>query len=173
MASAGLSVSVEGVADVQKMLERYSAREMQNRERRAVRASAKPFQAALKAVAASSNVPHSFTKVPAAKVSAHVGADVEARVRPKSPLFNIFEPGAGGHDIAGGAFSGQGGGLLAGPAGGSTWTSEGRKRQGAFFARGHVRHPGMKARPIRPAAFARGRAQAMQEIARVMFEERA
>jgi hypothetical protein len=129
-----------------------------------VRAAAKPMQSALKSVAAGADVPRSFQNVPAAKVSTRGGSsgrEVEARVRPKSPLFNIFEPGAGEHSIEGA--------LLAGPEGGSSWTSAGRKRPAVFAARGRVRHPGMAARSILPAAFARGAPEAERILADAIF----
>ncbi|HZV26448.1 MAG TPA: hypothetical protein VFG00_09160, partial [Acidothermaceae bacterium] len=126
-------VRVVGLPAIMKLLSQYEGQPLQNAMRKAVRAGAKPFQASLKAVAASSRVPRSFQKVPAAKVTTHGGSgrSVEAYVRPKSPLFNSFEPGAGAHTISPGA-----GGLLGGPAGGDGWTTAGRKRPAAFAARG-------------------------------------
>lgn len=166
MTSAAV-VRVDGVREVQQMLDRYSPRETQNLLRRAVRAAAKPFQAELKAAAEREDVPRSFRNVPAAKVSTRGGAsgrEIEARVRPKSPLFNIFEPGATAHDITAP--------FMAGPEGGATWSAEGRKRRAPFAARGRVRHPGMKARPLLPQAFSRGKADALHAAARVLFEVR-
>lgn len=160
------TVTVTGGDNVRHMLDGFSGQKLQNRLRRSLRAGAKPFQAGLKAEAASEptgNLPHSFVKVPAAKVSAsrRRGGTVVARVRPKSPLFNIFEPGAGPHEITGG--------LMGGPGGTGTWTSEGRKRRGRFAARGRVHHPGMKARPILPSAFGARVDDARREVARVLF----
>jgi hypothetical protein len=186
--------AVEGGDEVRRMLDRYQGREMQNALRRAVRAGGKVMQASLKVAAAaepSGNVPDSFKKVPAPKVSTRgglSGRDIVAKVRPKSPLFNIFEPGAGPHDIAPGAFvtgrAGRTGGihigrsgqmvgarkpLLAGPAGGSSWDPVGRKRGGRFFAKRTVHHPGMKSREILPSAFAAGRPAAQLAIAEAIF----
>jgi hypothetical protein len=160
-------VRVEGVARVDRMLDWYSDRQLFNRLRRAVRAGGKPFQASLKAAAASEptgNLPESFRKVPAPKVSASQrrGGDIVAKVRPKSPLFSIFEPGAEAHDIEGS--------LLGGPAGEGSWSQEGRNRGRAFTARGRVRHPGFKARPIRPIAFDAGKDASRRAVASVIFE---
>jgi hypothetical protein len=161
------AIHLEGLPQVRKMIDSVSGRELQNRQRRAVRAAAKPMQAALKVQAATPGHPRSFTKVPAAKVTTRGGTsgrDVEARVRPKSPLFNIFEPGAGSHTIKPRRKK-----ALGGPAGGSGWSAEGRKRPAAFFARGPVSHPGFAARPILPAAFAAGEAAAMTAFEQALF----
>ena len=160
-------IRVTGAPAIERRLDELAGPGLANRLRRGVRAGAKPFQAALKEVAAESDVPRSFQKVPAAKVSTHGGAsgrDVVARVRPKSPLFNIFEPGAKGHTIAP-----RRTGRLGGPAGGSSWDATGRKRSADFFSAGPVEHPGMAARPILPQAFARGQAAAMDAFASVVF----
>ena len=162
-----MAVHVIGGAAVHRMLGKYEGRSLQNRLRRAVRAGAKPFQVALQTTAAqdpAGNVPESFTKVRAAKVSSRggfTGRDIVARVRPQSPLFNIFEVGAGAHDIEAP--------VLAGPQGSGGWTSEGRKRPAAFGARGRVRHPGMSARPILPTAFDRGVTTAKIAVAAAIF----
>lgn len=160
-------VAIQGADDVKRMLDHFAGRVLQNRLRRAVRAGAKPFQAGLKSAASSEptgNIPDSFRKVPAAKVSASArrGGDIVAKVRPKSPLFNVFEPGAEAHDIEGG--------LLAGPAGPGGWSQAGRKRRGPFGARGRVHHPGMKARPIMPTAFSSKLGAAQRAAAAVIFE---
>jgi hypothetical protein len=162
-----ISIKIDGLPEAMRRVEGLTGRQMQNKLRRAVRAGAKPMQASLKAAAAAQptgNLPKTFTKVPAAKVSASMrrGGQVVASVKPKSPLFNIFEPGAGAHEIAPGA-RGRAVGGLSGAAG-----VRGRKR--AFYARGAVRHPGMRARPIRPTAFAAGKPAAQLAIARVLLE---
>lgn len=185
------SVVITGADQILEVLEQLDGKDRQNLERRAIRAAAKPFQAAFKQVAAShqSVVPASFLKVPAAKVSASMrrGGTIAATVRPKSPLFNIFEPGASGHSIGGGVErQARAGGLrkneqvrvrggrrtsrmLAGPAGKATWDDAGRKRKGAFFARGPVHHPGMSARPLTPTAFALGEPAAMEAFTAVIL----
>lgn len=143
------TVSVTGIAAIQKTLDALDGRDRQNTLRRAVRAATKPLAAAMREVAAASDVPRSFQKIPAAKVSTRRGAggrSVGANVRPKSPLFNIFEPGAGPHGIS------AAGGMLA-------------NEQAGFFARGRVQHPGMAARPITPRAFQAGAAAASKALA--------
>ncbi|MHB8459113.1 MAG: hypothetical protein ACYDAK_05325 [Candidatus Limnocylindrales bacterium] len=161
------AVRVVGVAPIMRMLEQFEGQPLQNAMRRAVRAGAKPFQATLKSVAASSSVPRSFQKVPAPKVTTHGGSgrSIEAYVRPKSPLFNIFEPGAGVHTISPGSA-----GVLGGPAGPGGWSTAGRKRPGDFFSRGPVSHPGMRARPILPAAFAMGEPASVDAMANAIFQ---
>lgn len=159
-------VTTSGIPEIEKILDRLDPRDRQNAERRAVRAAAKPFQAALKRSAAAAQVPRSFQKVPAARVSTRGGAsgrEVSATVRPKSPLFNIFEPGAGAHEIAPHAKA------LSGPAGSSTWDGEGRKRPDAFFSMNAVHHPGMASRDIVGPAFAAGQAAAMTAFEEAIF----
>jgi hypothetical protein len=158
------SISVTGVPEIQQVLEQLDGKDRQNLLRRAVRAATKPFIADMKEVAASSNVPRSFQKIPAAKVSTQrgeSGREVGATVRPKSPLFNIFEPGAGEHEITGD--------FMGGPIGGASWEAQGRKRPSDFAARGSVRHPGMKGRPITPRSFSLGEAAASQALADVIL----
>lgn len=166
-----MTVTVLGIREAEKLLDGYQGRELANAERRAVRAAANTFRPEISAAAAArhgsggGNVPASFTKVPAAKVTTHGGGGrgIEAYVRPKSPLFNILEPGAGGHTIAP-----RNGSALAGRPGEGGWSAAGRKRgPNGFFARGPVRHPGLAARPILPGAFAAGagRAEAAAEAA--------
>ena len=140
---------------------------LQNGLRRAVRAAAKPFQQALITVAGSADVPRSFRKVPAARVSTHGGAsgrDVTATVRPKSPLFNIYEPGAKGHTIAP-----RRAGALGGPAGSGSWDNAGRKRGADFFSAGPVEHPGMAAHPILHIAFGMAEGAASAAFADAIF----
>jgi hypothetical protein len=187
--------AVEGGDEVRRMLGQYEGRELHNALRRAVRAGGKVMQASLKVAAAtepSGNVPDSFKKVPAPKVSASMrqGGDIVAKVRPKSPLFNIFEPGAGAHDIppgkvhrehsvrgkrgryAGpGAVTRTGPGFLSGPpaADPGSWDAVGRKRGSRFFATRTVHHPGMSSREILPSAFQAGRTAAQLAIAEALF----
>lgn len=157
-------VDVRGAPQVKAMLDRFSAGALRNRLRRVVRAGANAFKIGIQAAAASDptgNVPESFGVVRAPKVSAHAGQDIVAKIRPKSPLFNIFEPGAGAHEI--------GGGLMAGPAGTGGWTAKGRKRPGGFAAHGPVRHPGFAARPILPTAFDSRKDEAMHAASVALF----
>ncbi len=161
-------VHLEGLPAVRKMLDQFEGQQLQNKMRTAVRAGLKPFQAQLKFEGDTPGHPHSFTKVPAGKVTTRGGAsgrEIEGYVRPSSPLFNIFEPGAGSHTIAPRRKA-----MLAGPAGGGGWDAKGRKRKGAFFARGPVSHPGMRARPELPAAFAAAEGAATDAIANAIFK---
>jgi hypothetical protein len=183
-------VHLEGLPQVRKMLDQFEGQELQNKMRVAVRAGLKPFQKTLAFEGDTPGHPHSFTKVPAGKVTTRGGAsgrEIEGYVRPKSPLFNIFEPGASSHTIGGGterqARSGgltkgvlrkvRGGrrtsGMLSGPQGSASWDPGGRKRKASFFAKGPVTHPGMRARPILPAAFAAGEQAATDAIAKAIF----
>lgn len=161
-------IHLEGLPAVRKMLDQFEGQQLQNKMRTAVRAGLKPFQAQLKFEGDTPGHPHSFTKVPAGKVTTRggeSGREIEGYVRPSSPLFNIFEPGAGAHTIAPRRKA-----MLAGPAGGGGWDAKGRKRKGAFFARGPVSHPGMRARPELPAAFAAAEGAATDAIANAIFK---
>lgn len=181
------TITIQGLPEARRALEQLDGKDRANTLRRAVRASLKPFQQQLKFEGDTPGHPHSFTKVPAGKVSTRGGAsgrEIEGYVRPKSPLFNIFEPGARAHAIAPGekGFNSYrpsrpyptkarqtGKRALAGPAGGGAWTKEGRKRSAAFFSTKTVRHPGMHARPILPAAFAAGAPAAERALADAIF----
>ncbi len=191
---AGVEYHVEGMPEVRRMLAQFEGRQLQNKMLKAVRRGAKPFQSTLKATAAAEptgNVPASFQKVRAPKVSTRGGAsgrDIEAYVRPRSPLFNIFQPGATAHTIAPNEFvtgrPGRRGGIhldrhgrevgrrkaaLAGPPGEATWTPTGRKRGARFFSRRPVRHPGMAPRDILSPAFRAGERAATDAIADAIF----
>jgi hypothetical protein len=151
-----VSIDIRGLPAVKRMLATVDDRTRQNLERRAVRAAGNIFKPALAAAAASrhgsgaGNVPASFRKVKV-KVSTHggpSGRDPIARVRPISPLFNIFEPGAGGHTIAP-----RRKGRLSGAPGGGGWDATGRKRGRGFYARGPVHHPGFASRALLAGVF--------------------
>lgn len=177
----GYIVTVAGLPEVRRLLAQFEGQELQNKMRVAVRAGLRPFQASLRVEAAGAGHPRSFTKVPAGTVTTHGGAsgrEIEGYVRPKSPLFNIFEPGAGSHEISPNrsvtARPGRKGGkprkpILAGPAGGASWTAEGRKRPAAFFSTSAVTHPGMAARPIMPRAFAAAQEASTDAMAKAIF----
>jgi hypothetical protein len=165
------AVLITGADEILKVLDGLDGKDRQNTERRAVRAAAKPFQASLKSAAASADVPRSFQKVPAAKISTHGGASgraVVAKVRPSSPLFNIFQPGAGAPQIAPKAPPRQ-----FGQVGSGSWDPAGRKRPDTFAAHGPVRHPGLAARDILGPAFAEAEAAAMQAFEAVIFAKSA
>lgn len=165
---AGVTVDLRGLPEVRRMLASVDDKERRNRERRAVRAAAKPFNTGLKAAAASEptgNVPKSFQRVGTrVSASARREGEIVAIVKPKSALFNIFEPGAGPHMIA------PHHGLLAGYGGGfGFWTQGSRKRARNFVSRRAVRHPGMKARPLLPTAFAGNVEKASDAATAVIF----
>lgn len=159
-------IDVRGVPGALKALDRYDGKELQNRLRRGARAGIAQFRDELRAEArARSDLPRSFSKTKT-KTTTRGGAsgrDIQASVRPKSPLFNIFEPGAGEHTIAPRAT------VLGGPAGDASWTAEGRKRPAGFFSTKPVRHPGMAARPLLPSAFSRRASRAEDAIAAAIF----
>lgn len=182
------TLDVRGLPETKAMLEQFTGRELVNRMRRAVRAGGNEFKEALEETAAAEptgNLPKTFQKA-RVRVSSSMrrGGVPTAIVRPKSPLFNIFEPGAGAHTITPGIRlqnsarpsrpSGTTGGanynvtrrgrpVLAGAAG-QRW------RGAAFFSLAPVRHPGMRARPILPTAFASGKDDAARAATRKLFE---
>lgn len=152
-------ISLTGVPEIKAALERLDGKDRRNTLRRAVRAGAKPFRAAMAQVAAAEGLPRSFQKVPAPKVTTHGSSQgsIEANVRPATPLFSIFEPGAGPHPIAP-----RSGAFLSNQADGAS------SRDAAFFARGPVQHPGIASRAIAPRAFALAEPAAMTAFAEVV-----
>lgn len=166
---SAVTFDLRGLPEVRKLLASVDDRERFNRERRAVRAAGNVFKPALAASArshhgGSENVPASFARV-RVKVSAsnRRGRMPTAIIRPASALFNIFEPGARAHDIAPKA------GLMGGPAGSGGWSKEGRKRRGAFAARGTVHHPGMSSRALLPGVFNAEVGRAERAAADIIF----
>jgi hypothetical protein len=166
-------VRLEGMTKVKAMLGRYDDQAMQNRVRKAARAGIAVFRPALRAEAASrfgasgdAHVPASFrkTKTRTSTRGGASGRDIVASVRPSSPLFNIFEPGASPHTIAP-----RGGKGLGGPAGPGGWTSEGRKRPRRFGSRRAVQHPGMSSRAMLPGVFAEHLSRAEDAVAAAIF----
>lgn len=157
-----------GLPETIKLVGEYEGRELQNRLRRGARAGISDFRAEMRIVASGAEYPRSFrkTKTKTTTRGGASGREIEAYVRPSSPLFNIFEPGAGEHEIAP---KGRTSGVLAGPEGGGSWDPGGRKRQGDFFARGPVRHPGMAARPLLARTFAASVGRAEDSIANAIF----
>lgn len=120
------TVVVKGADEAQKLLRSLSGRELQNRTRRGTRAGAAVFRTAVRAAARSrSDLPDSFARTATRGHRSPVGTSTG----PTSPLLNIFEGGAGAHEIGG---AGQ---VLV-------------NREADFFARGPVHHPGMDARPL-------------------------
>lgn len=175
-------VAVTGIPAIEKALNQLDGKDRVNTERRAVRAAANVLAKILPGVAASSQVPHSFETAKKISVSTS-GGRVHAAVRPKSPLFNIFEGGAGGHEIAprtSGTYArGRGknrravqethAGVLAGPGGSGSWDATGRKRPGAFFSSKPVRHPGFHGRPLLPRIAAIGGTAALNAMAAIIL----
>lgn len=162
-------VSFVGLREAEKMLDEFTDKELANKMRRAARAGIGEFRAELRTEAASGDYPRSFrkTKTRTTTRGGASGREIEAYVRPSSPLFNIFEPGAGQHQIS--PKGSRSGGVLAGPAGNATWDPGGRKRPADFFARGPVTHPGMKARPLLAKAFNARVARAEDAVANAIF----
>jgi hypothetical protein len=162
-------LDIRGLPATLKMLDEFNDRELSNKMRRAVRAGIAPFRTEMRAVAAEPQYPRSFrkTKSRTSTRGGVSGRDIEAYVRPSSPLFNIFEPGAGQHEIA--PKGSRSGGVLAGPAGGTSWDPGGRKRPNDFFARGAVSHPGMAARPLLARVFAAADPTAEDAVAVAIF----
>jgi hypothetical protein len=146
----GVQMELWGMADVQAMLNAYTDRELQNRTRRALRAGAKVFREAMRAQGKGdwSNRPRSFNKTRTRGHRNPLGVSVS----PQSPLSNIFEHGAKGHDI------GKAGQLLYGV-------------NPPFIARGPVHHPGVSARPFIGPVFAAHEKAAEAAFAKVLLAE--
>jgi hypothetical protein len=159
------AVTFRGMDRVKAMLKQYDDRSMTNRLRRGTRAGAAEFRAELRSEGAGSQFPLSFrkTKTNSSTRGGLTGRDIEARVRPASPLFNIFGPGASPHTIS------PGRGVLSGPQGSAGWDSRGRKRRGRFFSRKPVRHPGMASRPLLSPSFAARLGRAQDAVADALF----
>lgn len=121
-----MRIEIRGTKEARKLLESLSGRELQNRTRRATRRGAAIFREAVRDQARSrSDIPDSFART---ATKAHRNP-VGTSTGPTSPLLNIFEGGAGVHEI------GDRGQPLV-------------NRDADFFARGPVTHPGMAARPF-------------------------
>ena len=151
-----ISVSLEGLPEVKRLLDQFEGRQLNNRTRRALRAGAKAFRTEMRKQARSrTDLPKTFAKTRTRNHRNPLGVSVS----PQSPLSNIFEGGARRHTIS----SGGGSGILAGPA--ST-----RSRSDAFFARGSVSHPGMAARPFIGPVFDASQRDAEDDFGRVLFE---
>jgi hypothetical protein len=182
-------VGIVGQPQVMAALDRLDDRSRQNLERRAVRAGAKVIQRQMRFEGDTPGHPHSFTKV-VVRVSSSMrrGGVPTAFVRPRSPLFNILEPGARAHTITPGEKGlnsyrpsrpsptrarQTGRRALAGRKGGSVWpenhSEAGRKRPDDFFSTGPVNHPGLAARPILPATIAAAGQAARDTMAEVVF----
>jgi len=122
-------IDLRGLAEVQQMLDQVSDRQLVNRTERALRAGIRPIRAELRRRVRSSEYPRTFGKTRTKRHRNPIGL----AIRPVSPLLSIFEAGARPHEISAPVMAGKAG---------DRWRSR------DFFARGDVRHPGMKARPI-------------------------
>lgn len=139
--TGGLSVTVDArdLAEARELLDSLSGRDLQNRTRRATRRGAAVMRTELRKEVKSGQHPRSFKKIATKGHRTPVGTSVG----PTSPLLNIFEPGAGAHEISPGRLRVSGGRpmLLSGAAGE-------HYRTRAFVASMPVTHPGMAARPL-------------------------
>lgn len=150
-----VTISVEGLPEVKRLLEQFEGRQLNNRSRRALRAGAKEFRTEMRSQARGrADLPKTFAKTRTRSHRTPLGVSVS----PKSPLSNIFEGGAKPHTIRP-----TGTAVLMGKAGD-------RSRSKAFFARGAVRHPGMGARPFIGPVFDASRDDAEKAFGRVLFE---
>jgi hypothetical protein len=127
-------VSLRGAPEARKLLDSLTGRELQNRTRRGVRAGAKVLRTEVRAEAKRRpDLPDSF-----ARTATRNHRNLSTSTGPTSPLLNIFEVGAGVHQI------GKTGQLL-----------HSQQGEPLFAARGPVTHPGMDARPLIAPVFAR------------------
>lgn len=150
-----VEIDLRGQPEVQALLEQFQGGPLNNRTRRALRAGAGEFRDEMRAqTRARSDLPRSFSKTRTRSHRNPLGVSVS----PKSPLSTIFERGAGRHVVAP-----TGRGILAGPSGE-------RSRDAAFFARGAVSHPGMRARPLIAPVFNAAEDDAGEAFDDVLFE---
>lgn len=147
---SSIDVDLRGLPEVQAMLAQFQGGQLNNRMRRALRAGIAVFRAELRAEASSGGFPRSFRKTRTRPHRNPLGVSVS----PASPLSTVFERGAKSHAIA--------------PKRGSFLASQ----QGAapFFARGSVKHPGMKARPLSGPVFDANQGKAEDAVTTALFE---
>jgi len=149
-------VDVQGLPETKRLLAELDERQLQNRMRRALRAGAKVMRQELRRQAASrSDLPRSFRKTRTRSHRNPLGVSVS----PKSPLSNIFEPGAPRH-------SGGRAGQLPSNASGEA----ARGGEPLFGAWGPVSHPGMAARPLIAPVFAAAERPAEKAVGDTLFE---
>lgn len=153
-------VDVRGLPETRKLLRSLSGQQLQNRVRQGTRAGAKVMRTELRSRAASPEFPSSFKKTATRGHRNPVGTSTG----PRSPLINIFEPGAGAHPIGGG------GQVLSNFE--NRRQDAGDYRGGLFFARGPVDHPGMAARPLIGPTFDATKDAAAQAAIDTIFTER-
>lgn len=125
-------VSLRGDREVRELLDSLSGRELANRTRRATRAGVAVMRPVLRARAKDPKYPRSY-----AKIATKGHRDLSTSIGPVSPLWNIFEGGAGPHRIAP-----KHAPVLSNPD-----TSP------PFFSRGPVMHPGVRALPFTVPVF--------------------
>lgn len=160
---ARVDVDLRGREEVERLLSEFEGGKLNNRVRRGMRAGAKVMRSHVRKLAASDRYPRSFRKT---KTKAHRNP-LGVSTGPTSPLLNIFESGAGSHDI------GSGGQLLTNRdegLSGQMLTAVGRGGEDLFVARGPVSHPGMAARPLIAPTFDATKDAAGEAAADVIFE---
>lgn len=147
---------------VKRMLAKYEPPEMRRRLRRGVTAGARVYRTGLRSRAKSDPaIPDFFAKTKT-KSGVRFGL-IKTEVGPSSPLWNIFEGGAGAHEIAPGRLGVAGRGLLMSGKAGDRW------RGRDFVASMPVRHPGMRARPLAGPVFRESERAAKRAVAQTVF----
>jgi hypothetical protein len=140
--SAGVEFDIRGIPEVKEMLGQVSERELRNRTRRALRASAAVFRTAMRSKRGGANWPKrpkTFYKTRTRNHRIPLGVSVN----PQSPLSSIFEHGARPHAIP----------ITTGPSAGRT-----------------VQHPGVSARPFVGPIFDAERRAAEEAFADKLLE---
>jgi len=130
---AGISIDLRGLPEVKALLAQFSDRELNNRQRRALRAGIAVMRRGLRARAKSGRYPRKFR---ATRTRAHRNP-LGVSVSPQSPLSPIFERGAKGHPIpiSKGPFAGRTvthPGMAARPIAGPTFDAERPAAERAF-----------------------------------------
>jgi hypothetical protein len=155
------TVTIRGGPAIARTLNALGGRELQNRTARATRAGAGVFRKALRSEVKSGVHPKTFRKLATRNHRMPIGTSVG----PTSPLINIFEGGAGSHEIAPGKLQSTGNRpmLLSGKGG-----EHYRPRD--FAAAMPVTHPGMAARPLIGPVFDRTNAEAADKAMDTLLE---
>ncbi|MEO5965220.1 MAG: hypothetical protein ABIR11_07120 [Candidatus Limnocylindrales bacterium] len=148
----GAVFDIQGLPEVNKMLEQFEGRELTNRTRRGLRAGAAEYRKRMRVKGGGgwANRPRGFYKTRTRNHRNPLGVSVA----PQSPLSTIFENGAGRHPIA--------------PRAGSVLASG--QGESPFFARGSVSHPGVTARPFVGPIFREGEADAARKFEEALFK---
>lgn len=162
--SAIFDIRVVGGDQVRRMLKQYEDPELVKRMRRGTRAGAAVFRKQIRSQAkARSDIPDFFARTKTR--SSTRGGHISTQTGPSSPLFNIFEGGAKGHEIAPGRLGVGGRKKLLSGKGGRRW------RGRDFVASMPVRHPGMRARPLAAPVFQSALGAAQRAVAETVFGE--